>query len=105
MRRQAFNYAVDKNAIIRRLLQGQGTAMGTPIPKVAFGYNPAGGAVPVRTKQGPNPPASGWRVERLSIGIGLPLGAAGLAGFTTPHSRSRAVSSEVGVKPDASRSS
>lgn len=37
--RQALNYAVDKNAIVSRILQGAGTVATAPIPPRVFGYS------------------------------------------------------------------
>jgi ABC-type transport system substrate-binding protein len=92
--RQAFNYAVDKNAIIRRLLQAQGTAMGTPVPKVAFGYNPAVKPFPYD----PNKAKTLLRqagVSDLSIGMDLP--ASGLGGIHDPALAVAQYLGEVGV--------
>jgi peptide/nickel transport system substrate-binding protein len=39
--RQALNYAVDKRAIVERLLQGYAEPVGQPVPPVVFGHDPA----------------------------------------------------------------
>ncbi len=39
--RQALNYAVNKEAIVQRLLHGYGEPVGQPVPPVVFGHDPA----------------------------------------------------------------
>ena len=46
--RQALNYAVDKNKIIKELYNGYAIPIGSGIPNTDFGFNPAHQALPVR---------------------------------------------------------
>ena len=45
--RQAINYGVDKDAIIKSVLEGNGSALGGPLTPVMFGYDAAGQALPL----------------------------------------------------------
>src|SRR4029079_16640228 len=38
--RQAMNYAINKEAIVTKLLRGLGTVSGQPVPAACFGFNP-----------------------------------------------------------------
>ena len=51
--RQALNYAVDVNAIIKTLYFGHGTRLATVVDKGALGLRPERAAVPVRPEQRP----------------------------------------------------
>jgi peptide/nickel transport system substrate-binding protein len=62
--RQALNYAVDKDKIVRDLYQGYAIPIGSGIPNTDFGYNP-------RIKPYPHDPA---RAKRLLAEAGFPGG-------------------------------
>ena len=79
--RQAMNYAVDKNAIIRRLLLGEGSPMGQPIPRNAFGHNPDVKSYPYN----PDRARTLLRAAGASgLKLGLDLPATGLLGINPP---------------------
>ncbi len=62
--RQAINYGVDKEAIIRNILEGNGAALGGPLTPVMFGYTP-------EIKPYPYDPE---RAKRLLAEAGFPQG-------------------------------
>ena len=63
--RQALNYAVDVNAIVKSLYFGHGTRLATVVDKGALGYDPSVPALPVRSEQGEGAAGRGRLPERL----------------------------------------
>ena len=79
--RQALNYAVDKDAIISRILKGGGTAMGCPIPSISFGSNPAVKPYPYDVEKAKSLLKEAGKTN-LKLGFDLP--ASGLNGIHDP---------------------
>ena len=62
--RQAANYAIDKQAIIQKMMAGLGKQVPTVVQPPAFGFDASVPAVPVRSEEGQGAPGAGRLPQR-----------------------------------------
>ena len=63
--RQAINYAIDRDALLKAVDKGYGTVTGQIFPKISPAYDPALDTLPVRPREGQEPAGRGRVPRRL----------------------------------------
>ncbi|MBI4608404.1 MAG: hypothetical protein HY726_05285 [Candidatus Rokubacteria bacterium] len=72
--RQAINYGVDKEALIKSVLEGNGFAIGGPLTPVMLGYDPEVKAYPYDPERARRLLAEAGYAQGLSLTLNTPSG-------------------------------